>query len=92
MKWKNRKDATLKLRHFLDKGKFVKRCANKRTVFEAWKREYIIDRQVAYKTKNVMKNLQNLSMQSAFDLIRSYVLIKAKSNANKKANGQEKMI
>ena len=56
-KWHARTETTHRWRHFLNKGKFVKKQINTRTVFQAWKREYIIDREVAYKTKNLMSNL-----------------------------------
>ena len=51
----------------MSKGKFVKRQANLRTVFAAWKREYMVERRVAYQTANLLVNLQNLSTQKAFD-------------------------
>ena len=52
----------------------------------------MIDREVAYKTKNLMCNLQNLSTQKAFDMIRAYAYTKHHSDTNKKLNGRQKMI
>ena len=50
MKWHARTETTHRWRHFLKKGKYVKKNINTRTIFQAWKREYMIDRSVAYKT------------------------------------------
>lgn len=52
----------------------------------------MIDREVAYKTAHLMTNLQNLSTQHAFDMIKAYAYTKNHSNNNKKANGRQKLI
>ena len=91
-KWHARTETTHRWRHLLDKGKHVKRQINVRTVFQAWKREYMVDRAVAHKTANIVQNLRNLQTQKAFDMIRGYAYTKNHSNINKKLNGKQKMI
>ena len=45
-----------------------------RTVFNAWRQENKIERDLASKVNAVMVNVINLNCQSAFDLIKRYAV------------------
>ena len=76
----------------MDRGKFVKQKIGLKSVFLAWKREYLVSRRVAHKTNAFASSLLNFSLQSAFDMIRAYSHTKNHSTINKKRNGKEKLI
>lgn len=68
------------MRAFLKRGKFVKKFANLRSVFIAWKQENRNERAMANKVYAAMENLRNLSCQSGFDMIKRYALEKHSRN------------
>jgi len=72
-KWNQRKDITKKMRAICAHGILKKNHINLRAVFNAMKREYLIDKRMSIQTNQLFTFLLNKQRQMAFDTIRKYV-------------------
>ena len=57
-KWKERTDTTTKMRAFLRRGIFVKKQANLKTTFLAWKQEYYASRRFIHTMVNFADSMR----------------------------------
>ena len=60
------------MRAFFQKGKFLKRQANMKSCFKAWRLQNRIERTFSNRLYAQMENLRNLRCQQACDLIKRY--------------------
>lgn len=91
-KWRARTEKTQQMRAFLKRGKFVKRQANLRSCFQAWRTENRNQTNLTNKLHAALENLRNLSCQGAFDLIKRWAAEKHSRNGHNKEKGRNVLI